>query len=270
MGFYMNFDEIMSIADYKVRLSRIYEYFNEKKRLNHSKAARIEFLTNVRYIEIYLKPGAKILDIGAGCGEYSLYFAGNGYDVTAIELAERNYETLKSSVMPGYDLKVFNANALDLSMLKDASFDIVLVMGPLYHLAAEEDQLKCIKEARRVCKKDGKLFFAFISNDMVMMTEFANDNDYLIGDTYEHDTFKVKDFPFVFMTVDGMRGILQKAGLHSLHEVASDGLSELMVDNINQLSEEGYARYIDYHMYACEKPELLGYSNHILIVCDNA
>ena len=54
----------------------VYQRYDENSRLNKSNAARVEFLTTVRYIEKYLAPGAKILDVGAGAGEYSLYFLG--------------------------------------------------------------------------------------------------------------------------------------------------------------------------------------------------
>ena len=47
-------------------------------------------MTTVHYIEKYLKDGDKILDIGAGAGEYSLYFARKGYGVSALELADAN------------------------------------------------------------------------------------------------------------------------------------------------------------------------------------
>lgn len=42
-----------------------YELFHEDERLR-SKAARVEFLNTVRVLEAYLKPGAHILDLGAG------------------------------------------------------------------------------------------------------------------------------------------------------------------------------------------------------------
>lgn len=71
----MNFDSLRTITDEIEQISKTYNIFNEDIRLNHSKSARIEFLTTVKYIEKYLKPNAKILDIGAGAGEYSLYFA---------------------------------------------------------------------------------------------------------------------------------------------------------------------------------------------------
>ena len=71
----MDIEDIYKIEDETEQVQKIYEFFDENSRLNHSKAAQVEFLTNLSYIERYLKPGAKILDIGAGAGEYSLYLA---------------------------------------------------------------------------------------------------------------------------------------------------------------------------------------------------
>jgi ubiquinone/menaquinone biosynthesis C-methylase UbiE len=44
----------------------------------------------------------------------------------------------------------------------------VLLMGPLYHLSSAADRDRAIAEAKRVCKRDGVIFFAFIGNDMVV------------------------------------------------------------------------------------------------------
>lgn len=52
----------------------------------------------MKYIERYLKPDGKILDLGAGAGEYSLYFAKKGFDVTAVELAENNVKAFRRTV----------------------------------------------------------------------------------------------------------------------------------------------------------------------------
>lgn len=153
-------------------VQEIYRRFDENNRLNKSKAARVEFLTSIRYIEKYLKPGAKILDIGAGAGEYSLYFSRNGYEVSALELADSNIEAFRKKITPVDTIDLVQGNALDLSCYPDDSFDIVLLFGPLYHLHKKADKLRCIEEAKRVCKSDGKLFFAFIANDMVILTMF--------------------------------------------------------------------------------------------------
>ena len=262
----MTFEELYRIQNDAERTNRTYDIFNEDVRLNRSKAARVEFLTTVHYIEKYLNPGAKILDIGAGAGEYSLYFARKGYQVSALELADNNIRAFRQKITAETPVDLVQGNALDLSRYADESFDIVFLFGPLYHLRSAADRIQCIQEAKRVCKKDGTLFFSFIGNDMVILTELAYDFNYLKGNTYDHDTFKVEDFPFVFFTVSQCRQMLLDCNLELLHEVASDGVSELMEERINQLDDESYEQYLKYHFYCCEKPDMLGHSNHLLFV----
>lgn len=247
-------------------VQEVYRRFDENTRLTKSKAAQVEFSTTVRYIERYLTPGAKILDIGAGAGEYSLYFSGKGYQVSALELADANIAAFRSKLTGAETIDLVQGNALDLGRYGDESFDIVLLFGPLYHLHSDADKLRCIEEAKRVCKKGGKLFFAFISNDIVVLTMQQVQPDYLTHGRYNKETFRLDDLPFVFHTLPRCRELLQKSGIHTLHEVASDGVSELLQDLINVMDEETYAQYLRYHFYICEKPECIGMSNHLLFV----
>ena len=262
----MDFQEIYKIKNEVEQIQKTYELFNEDTRLNHSKAARVEFLTTVRYIERYLTPGAKILDVGAGAGEYSLYFARKGYDVSALELSPANIEAFRRKLTPADKVELVQGNAVDLSRYADESFDAVFLFGPLYHLHSEDDRQKCIAEAKRVCKRGGKLFFAFISNDFVILTEFSYRPDYFTAGDYDKDTFKLCDFPFVFHTVEECRAMLARGEVNILHAVASDGISELLAEKINAMDEESYAQYLRYHYYICEKQEFLGMSNHLLFV----
>lgn len=262
----MTFEELSKIQDELEQISKTYEIFDEDKRLNRSKAARVEFWTTVKYIEKYIKAGDKIIDIGAGAGEYSLYFENMGYDVTAIELSDNNIKAFNKKINPDMNIDLRQGNAMDLSSFDDNSFDIVLLFGPLYHLHKEEDRQKCISEAKRVCKPEGTIFFSFISNDMVILTEFYYFPKFFMGDSYDHDTFEVKDFPFVFFTVDQCREMLNKGRIEIIGEVASDGVSELLEDKINALDEDGFAQYLKYHYYCCEKKEMLGHSNHLLFI----
>lgn len=99
MRYKIGFEQLAKIENESEHVNRTYDIFNEDARLNHSKAARVEFLTTVHYIEKYLKDGDKILDIGAGAGagEYSLYFARKGYEVSALELADANIAAFKKT-----------------------------------------------------------------------------------------------------------------------------------------------------------------------------
>lgn len=262
----MDFNELAKIKNESERVNRTYDIFNEDSRLNHSKAARVEFLTTVHYIEKYLKEGDKILDIGAGAGEYSLYFARRGYEVSALELADANIAAFRKKLRPEDQIDLVQGNALDLTRYADKTYDIVLLFGPLYHLKSDVDKQKCISEAKRVCKDGGKIFFAFISNDFVFLTELVYNGNYFSNGDYDKETFRLNDFPFVFHTVEAARKLLAEGGINVLHEVASDGASELLAARINEMSDEDYAQYLRYHFYICEKSELLGMTNHLLFV----
>lgn len=262
----MDFIKLKEISNEIEQISKTYEIFDENSRLNHSKAARVEFLTTVKYIEQYLTPTSKILDIGAGAGEYSLYFSKNGYHVSAIELSDNNIKAFKNKITTDSPVALTQGNAMDLSIYDDKSFDIVLLFGPLYHLHNEADRQTCISEAKRVCKDNGTIFFAFISHDMVIATELGYNPDFFNGDEYNHETFRLEDFPFVFFTVDECRKMLCDGGISIVKEIASDGISELLAEKINALDEYGYHQYLRYHFYCCEKPELLGHSNHLLFI----
>lgn len=246
-------------------VQELYRRYEEDSRLA-SKAAQVEFLTTVRCVEDYLFPGAKILDIGAGTGAYSLYFGRKGYEVSALELADSNVAAFREKLREGDLVDLVQGNALDLSRYPDDSFDVVLLLGPLYHLHSEKDKDTCIREAKRVCKPSGNIFFGFIGNDMVILTMQQTRSDYLLAGDYDKETFRLEDFPFVFHTVDRCRELLRRNGVQICREIAADGVSELMRELVNGLDEESYAQYLRYHFYLSEKPECLGMSNHLLFV----
>lgn len=79
-------------------LNNYYNEYDEDGRLEKDKAHSIEFITTTKYIEQYLKSGDKILEIGAGTGRYTLYYAKKGFEVDAIELIENNLRQLKSKI----------------------------------------------------------------------------------------------------------------------------------------------------------------------------
>jgi len=250
----------------KSELSELYDFFNEDQRLT-SKAGRIEFYTTVAHIEKHLKPDMKILDIGAGTGAYSLYLAEKGYDVTAVELVKKHVDIIKSKVTDKMKIKVHEGNALDLSMVKNESFDIILCFGPLYHLADYKDRQQVIHEIKTLSHKDTTVFYAFISNDMVIATETMCYNpDFFKGSSYNKETFTLKNQPFVFHKVEDCRSLLTSCDINILHEIGADGLSELCAEKINKMDDETYESWFKYHLYCSEKPEFLGMSNHYLFV----
>ena len=74
----MDIEVLMRASSDAELVCELYKQFDENSRLNRSPAAKVEFITTTRYIDKYLKPGNKLLDIGAGAGEYSLHYANEG------------------------------------------------------------------------------------------------------------------------------------------------------------------------------------------------
>ena len=111
----------------------------------------------------YIRPGDTILDIGGGPGHYSIHYARQGHDVTLLDLSGENVRfARKKARQYGVKITALQGNALDLSRFADNTFDIVFLMGPLYHLMNEESRIRAVREAKRVLRPDGYLFSSFI------------------------------------------------------------------------------------------------------------
>lgn len=250
-------------------LEQFYKRMNEDDRLQ-SNSGRIEFLTTISYIEKYLKKGDRILDIGAGTGIYSLYFADKGYEVVSIDLLKHHVDKIKEKVTKDMNIEIFQADAIDLSDIKDEHFDIILCFGPLYHLEDLNDQIKCLEEVKRLSNKNTKIFLSFVSNDMVIVTEtILYNKDFLLSDLYNHNTFRLKNMPINFHLIEECRDLISSLKLNILSEIASDGLSELLSESINSMDDETYDRWLKYHLYTSDKKEFLGNSNHWLFIVEN-
>lgn len=138
-------------------INNYYNNYDEDLRLIQDKAHSVEYITTTKYIEKYLKEGDRILEVGAGTGRYSINYAKKGYRVDSVELVNKNLEILKSKITKDMKINAVQGNAMNLDMYLDKTFDITLVLGPLYHLYNEEDTKKAISEAIRVTKKGGKI-----------------------------------------------------------------------------------------------------------------
>ena len=145
-------------------LTQFYSNYDEEGRLL-SKHGSVEFLTTLRYIEKYLQPGMRILEIGAATGRYSHALAQQRYEVDAVELIQHNIDIFRAKTRPGETVTIRQGNAKDLSFIADETYDITLLLGPMYHLFTEEEKLQALAEAIRVTKKGGIIFTAYCMGD---------------------------------------------------------------------------------------------------------
>ena len=154
-------------------LKTYYENYDEDGRLL-SRHGQVEYATTLRYVEKYLRPGMRVLEVGAGTGRYSHTLAQHGHRVDAVELLEHNIGIFRQNTRPGETVTVTQGNATDLSAFEDNTYDITLLLGPMYHLFTTEDKLQALSEAVRVTKKGGIVFAAYCMGDAsVLMYGFV-------------------------------------------------------------------------------------------------
>lgn len=252
-------------------LDNFYNNYDEDSRLIRDNAHIIEYLTTTKYIEKYLKDGDKILEIGAGTGRYSINYANKGYKVEAVELINKNLEILKSKITKEMQINAIKGNCTDLHMYNDNTFDITLVLGPLYHLYDESDINKAIKETIRVTKPGGKIFIAYITDDAVVLSYgLRKCNLIRLKDLVDEkwNLPKIKEEIFATYKIDDFNKLMDEFNIKNIATIATDGIAANMPEYINKLSKEEFEIYLDYHLKNCERKDLMGYSSHILKIVE--
>lgn len=257
----------MKTRDY---LADFYENSCDEDSRLLSRHGRVEYLTTMRYIEKYLRPGMRVLEIGAGTGRYSHALAQMGYCVDAVELLEHNIEIFRKNTVEGEDITITQANATYLQGFKTDSYDITLLLGPMYHLYTEEDKVKALSEAIRVTKKGGLIFAAYCMGDASVMSygfvrgEIFNIIEACLLDTETFDTFSQPWDIFELYRKKDIDALRCQFNVTQLHFVASDGYACHMRPTLAAMDEDMYDMYLKYHFATCERQDLVGYSNHTL------
>lgn len=248
-------------------LIKYYNKFNEEKRLN-TKHGQVEYLTSLKYINMYLREmnNPSIIDIGAGSGRYSAFLADNGYQVTAVELIKHNVrkiEALKKNI------KIFQGNAINLKKFKDESFDLTLLFGPMYHLLTKEEKLKALNEAKRITKTKGIIMVAYCMNDYAIITHGFKDNHII---ECLNDNQLDKDFHcltkenslYSMVRLEDIDELNKLTNLNRVKIITTDGPANYMRSTLNKMDDKTFNIFLEYHFKTCERMDMIGAAAHTL------
>ena len=250
-------------------VKEFYNNYDEDGRLLR-KCRSPEYLLTMEYIEKYLFDGAKILEIGAGTGRYSIALADMGYDVTAVELLPRHISIMKKKVKAEHRIRIIEGNAVDLSFLPKETFDLVLLLGPMYHLFTDTDKHAALSEAIRVAKPGGVIYAAYINNDTCIYKLFYTKRilDYL-DKGYIRADYHAQSVPqevFELVRKPDIDEMMKRYPVTRLHFVGVDMLSYLFNDRLNRLNKREFAEYMKFLRCICERDDMTGFSIHMLDV----
>lgn len=248
-------------------LINYYNKFNEDKRLTRRHGI-VEYEVAMKYVHEYLPKNkkAKIMDVGAGTGKYSVALAKEGHEVTALELVKHNLMTLKAK---DSNVLAYLGNATNLKRFKSDYYDLVLLFGPMYHLIKKEEKVWALMEAKRIVKPDGVIMISYYMNDYCVITHGFKDNNIkkainegLLDKDY-HIISKDDDLYSMVRTED-IDELNHLCGLKRIKILAQDGPADYLRPIINKMDEETFKLFIDYHLSTCERKDLIGASSHVL------
>ncbi len=245
----------------------------------------VEFALTKRYMDEYLekymtihnKKSFKILDIGGGPGRYSIYLAKKGHEVVLLDLSAHNLEVAKVKALEeGVSFAgVVKGNALSLEGL-DTDFDVVLLMGPLYHLVEEEDRKLAIKQALEHMRAGGLIFASFISAFAPLQECLAypkekdiskEENDYRELLSYLKEGSNKKGFTTAYFTgVEEARDLMSSFSLIELVFAGIEGLLACKENEIRELSKECRKAWLEVAYQLSRNEYLLGSSMHFLYI----
>lgn len=150
------------------RLSReVLEYYQQGREAGRlPEVNQLEFVRTQAILTARLPTApAVILDVGGGPGVYACWLATCGYEVHLMDPVPLHVaQALEASTRrPGHPIG--SARVGDARRLAhvDQSTDVVLLLGPLYHLTDRADRLRALREAHRVLRPGGVLFAVGIS-----------------------------------------------------------------------------------------------------------
>lgn len=251
-------------------LSEIEKHYNkhpEDLRLQR-RHGQVEFETTLYHLHRYLQVGQTVLDIGAGTGRYASALMAEGYRVKAVELVKRNIDVFLKRE-PNAD--VVQGDARNMPFLADATGDITLLLGPLYHLIGDAEKLKALNEAKRVTKPGGLIFVAYLMNEYSIL-EYCFDEERMpalrqkgvVNEDFHICSLSGELYDYVRMEdVDRLNAA---AGLTRKTVFSPDGAADYMRTRLNQMSEESFKLFIEYQKRISQRPELIGAGSHIVDV----
>jgi ubiquinone/menaquinone biosynthesis C-methylase UbiE len=254
------------------------KYENENKRLSISP---LEFIRTKEIISRFLpeKP-IKIIDLCGATGHYSYWLAEKGHEVHLRDLTQRHIKEAKNNETK-YNARLASIIQGDARSVncENETFDMVLLMGALYHLQEKEDRLQCIKEVYRILRNGGIAVFAYICRHASMldgfMSGYVNDpsfynflkTDILTGRHNNPENKKNYFTNAYFHTTEEIYSELLNTNFCNIMLYAVEGFGGLINNKEYFKDNEKLNKLLHYIRLTEQNMEMIGISSHQLVIC---
>jgi len=170
-------------------------------------------------------------------------------------------------------------NAIDLHRFRDGSFDVVLLMGPLYHLLDIDGRDRAVKEAYRVLRKNGLVFATFITRYAPMRWSAKNEPEWLSQGKQLLETgvwhpsatgipsktcVGFTDSYFAHPTE--IKPLMMRNGFEDMDLIGCEGAISMIEEKINELKSDEFGSWVDLNYRLGKDPSLHGAAEHLLYI----
>jgi len=252
-----------------------YKTYDESSRMFSSKAKSIEYFTTVSCLDKYIKPSHSILELGAGGGIYTEYLAQRCKRITASDIVPEYVDEIRNRCQKYSNVEISILDAEDLTKIHDQKYDVILCLGPLYHIQDRTKRMALLGSCKNILVDSGLLFAGYVNKFYAMSlyikyNKFFNKNEYQLFNkgNFSKLTNIDKFMGFSYYTdPESIEKELYESGFTVDRHIAVDGFYNLISDNMEEMSDQQFMDFLEYHKSVCEERCSLGCSSHGLIIC---
>lgn len=250
-----------------------YLSYDVENRIKRDQAHNIEFLltmdTITEILDSYPDKKAIVADIGCGTGNYTISVSIRSHTVFACDLMDNLLAQLKDKAYANNcgNIVPICTNAEDLSAIQSDSCDLVLCMGPMYHLSDSDSRRRCIQECKRIARNKGVILFTYL-NPRALWANIKRKKLTIL----EFEKIECKDHvfsaPFFFVSPNAFVDELSHNGLRVYKHQSLDAFSSFILDEVNSWEKNEYQSWLRIVRKHCCEPSWIEFSSHSLVLVE--
>ena len=261
------------MASNQNQIINFYKDGKEENRGTESRSDSLEFHYTKKLLHEFITKDANIIEIGCATGYYGIYFSDYCSHYTGVDLSPDNIAMFNGKITNSgkKNISTFIGNATNLSEIPDNNFDVVLCLGPMYHLPHDE-RLRVFDECYRIARTDAILAFAYVNRLGVYAAGCFNDkwreiypnaeaNKYIL----ENSTSDNRPGLFSLTSPEEMEHDAKEKNLEVIKNCGLDFLFAQCA--IDMMSDEKFTLYMEFADKIVDSPSCTGLSNHALMIC---
>ncbi|SCH41077.1 Uncharacterized methyltransferase ycgJ [uncultured Ruminococcus sp.] len=261
------------MAKNEMTVRRNYEDGKEECRSSESRYNGLEFYYTEKHISEYIKPYSSVIELGCGTGYYAMRFSKKCKEYMGIDITPENIKILNRKAHESGFKNVIGkvGDATKLENIPNECFDVVLCLGPLYHLPPNEREL-VFAECKRICKNGGIAVFAYINKIGAYAGACVHDelrqnypNKKANELVLKSNTDDLRPDLFFFTMPEEIEMVAEKYGFSKIKNLGTDFfMTASIVDAMNDEKFELLKPLLD---EMASYASCTGMSNHAVLVC---